>query len=272
MAFIDLFIGGFVLPMRFISSYGTSLTPKLCAALTIGESCAMAAVIYAVLMMISTRLYDLKQSKPDVRRRVLLGMLLVSWIVLFLFYGIPFMTNYDSYLLPITSSVSNLTSYCSTYATSIYHPTWMAYTEIASVYCGPLLIICLGLFFLLRQLCQPRPRRMEVGERKIYTEQRKMTWHVFLLGVTFLCLWVPWISIRILLIFSNTRTVQRSLQITYYILLLKSVLFPILYASTNTAFRGSFAIYRHQRITLNNQVWTVNEQLGHSVHRQRRGY
>ncbi|CAF4915508.1 unnamed protein product, partial [Rotaria sp. Silwood1] len=61
MAFIDLFIGGFVLPMRFISAYGNPLTQKLCVALRIGESCALAAVIYAILFMIYTRLYSLKQ-------------------------------------------------------------------------------------------------------------------------------------------------------------------------------------------------------------------
>ena len=134
MAFIDLFIGGFVLPMRFISAYGSPLTPKLCAALGIGESCALAAVIYAILFMIYTRLYSLKQPPPNVHRRYLILVLLTSWVILFLFYGIPFMTNYSSYLITITSSTSNITSYCTTYTTSIYHPPWMAYTEIGVIY------------------------------------------------------------------------------------------------------------------------------------------
>src|SRR5271163_1690660 len=62
MALIDLFIGSFILPMRFVSAYGSPLTSKLCAALTIGESCALASVIYAILFMVYTRLYDLKKT------------------------------------------------------------------------------------------------------------------------------------------------------------------------------------------------------------------
>jgi hypothetical protein len=271
MAFIDLFIGGFVLPMRFISAYGSPLTPKLCAALGIGESCAMAAVIYAIFFMIYTRLYSLKQPPPVIHRRYLLLLLLTSWAVLFLFYGIPFMTNYSSYLLTITSTTSNTTSYCTTYTTSIYHPPWMAYTEIGIIYSLPLIFIFIGLIYLIHNLCQRRPRRLELAERKMYIQQQQMTWHVFLLGITFICLWLPWISIRILIIFYNTNEIQNALQITYYILILKSVFFPVLYASTNTAFRGSFAIYRHQRIVMNNRVWTTADAYAHVVQR-RRGY
>jgi hypothetical protein len=86
-----------------------------------------------------------------------------------------------------------------------------------------------------------------------------MTRHVVILGITFLFLWLPWIIIRILIVFHNTTEIQRALQITYYILILKSALFPILYASTNSSFRASFAIYRHKRVTTNNRVWTVNK-------------
>jgi hypothetical protein len=272
MAFIDLFIGGFVLPMRFISAYGSPLTPKLCAALGIGESCAIAAVIYAILFMIYTRIYSLKQVLIDIHRRYLILLLLLSsWIILFLFYGIPFMTNYSSYLVTITSTTSNSTSYCTTYTSSIYHPPWMAYTEIGMIYSLPLIFIFMGTIYLLYNLCQRRPRRLELGERKIYREQRQMTWHVFILSITFIFLWLPWISIRILIIFDNIPSIQRALQITYYILILKCVFFPILYASTNASFRGSFAIYRHQRITMNNRIWTVNNNFGHELQR-RRGY
>jgi hypothetical protein len=105
----------------------------------------------------------------------------------------------------------------------------------------------------------------------MFIEQRQMTWHVFLLGITFICLWVPWISVRIIIIFYNTNQIQRVLQITYYILVLKSVFFPLLYASTNAAFRGSFAIYRHQRVTMNNRVWTINDAYVDALQR-RRGY
>jgi len=272
MAFIDLFIGGFVLPMRFISAYGSPLTPKLCAALGVGESCAMAAVIYAILFMIYTRIYSLKDILVDIHRRYLiLLLLLLSWIILFLFYGIPFMTNYSSYLVTITSTISNSTSYCTTYTSSIYHPPWMAYTEIAMIYSLPLIFIFMGTIYLLYNLCQRRPRRLELGERKLYLEERQMTRHVFILSITFIFLWLPWISIRILLIFNNIPSIQRALQITYYILILKSVLFPILYASTNASFRGSFAIYRHRRIVMNTRVWTVHHNLGYSLQRHR-GY
>jgi hypothetical protein len=174
MAFIDLFIGGFVLPMRFISAYGSSLTPKLCAALAIGESCAMAAVIYAFVFMIYTRLYSLKQGSVDIRRRFLLLLLLCSWIILFLFYGIPFITNYTSYLLTTTSTASNITSYCTTYTTSIYHPPWMSYTEIGFIYAFPLIFIFIGLIYLISYLCKPRPRRLEIAERKMYLEERQI--------------------------------------------------------------------------------------------------
>jgi hypothetical protein len=271
MAFIDLFIGGFVLPMRFISAYGSPLTPKLCAALAIGESCAIAAVIYAIVFMIYTRLYNLKQPTRNIHRGFVLLLLLSSWIIFFLFYGIPFMTNYSSYLLTITSTTSNTTSYCTTYTTSIYHPLWMAYIEIGIIYSLPMLCIFVGLIYLLHNLCQPRPRKLEFAKRKIYIKQRQITWHVFLLGITFVCLWLSWIIIRIVIIFDNTYHIQRTLQITYYILIFKSLLFPIIYAATNASFRGTFAIYRHKRITINNVVWLKNQQVGYSTQRPR-GY
>lgn len=260
MAFLDLFIGGFVLPMRFVSAYGNPLTSRLCAALSIGESCVMASIIYAITFMIYTRLFDLKQISRNIYRRYLIILLIISWIIFFLFYGIPFMTNYSSYLLTITSSDSNITSYCTTYTTSIYHPLWMSYIEIVIIYSIPLLSILIGLIFLLNHLCQARPKRLDIIQRKKYLEQKQLTWHVVILSITFSILWLPWIIIRIIIIFYNTYNIQRSLQITYYILILKSVLFPILYASTNSSFRGSFAIYKHKRITMNNRVWTINER------------
>ncbi|CAF1091218.1 unnamed protein product [Adineta steineri] len=259
MAFIDLFIGSFVLPMRFISAYGDSLTSKLCTALTIGESCALASVIYTITYMVYTRLYDLNQRFTRIQRRYLILLILTTWIAIFLFYGIPLMINSSSYLLIITSSSSNITSYCTTYTTSIYHPLWMVYTEIGLIYSIPLLFNFIGLLFLLHNLCQKRPRGLDAIERKHYVEKKKMTWHVIVLSLTFICLWLPWITIRILIIFDNTKQIQRALQIAYYVLILKSVLFPILYAATNSSFRGSFAIYKHKRITINNRVWTVNE-------------
>jgi len=258
MAFIDLFIGSFVLPMRFVSAYGSSLTSKLCAALTIGESCALASVIYSILFMVYTRLYDLKKSSIVIRRRYLLIILLTSWIILFLFYGIPFMTKYSSYLITLTSSTSN-TTYCTTYTTSIYHPPWMAYTEIGIIYSIPFLLIFIGLHFLLRHLWQSRPRRLDLIQRRYFSEQKQMTRHVVILSLTFIFLWLPWIIIRIIITFQNTIQIQQALQITYYILILKCVIFPMLYASTNASFRGSFAIYRHKRITTNTHVWTTNE-------------
>ncbi|UJR30135.1 hypothetical protein I4U23_017676 [Adineta vaga] len=271
MAFIDLFIGGFVLPMRFISAYGSSLTAKLCAALAVGESCAMAAVIYAIIFMIYTRLYNLKKPTTYIHRRFLITLLLLSWIILFLFYGIPFMTNYTSYLLIVTSTTSNLTTYCTTYTTSVFRPLWMSYTEIGVIYGLPLLFILIGLIFLTRHLCQRRPRKLEVNERKIYNNERKMTWHVFLIGATFLCLWFPWITLRIITIFYNTHEIQRALQFAYYVLILKCVIFPLLYASTNASFRGSFAIYRHRRIVMNNRVWALQGPRRDSTQRHR-GY
>ena len=270
MAFIDLFIGGFVLPMRFLSAYVNPLTSRLCAALTIGESCALAAMIYAILFMIYTRLYSFKIVK-QIHRQYLILILLSSWLIFFCFYSIPFMVNYSTYLVTIPTTGSNVTSYCTTYTSSISHPPWMSYTEIAVIYSIPMMLIFLGSIFLLKNLCQKRLIRMEINERKLYRQERQMTWHVFALSITFLVLWLPWISIRILIIFHNIPSIQRLLQITYYILILKSVLFPLLYASTNSAFRGSFAIYRHQRITMNNRVWAVNAQTIYSLQHVR-GY
>lgn len=271
MALIDLFFGGFVLPMRYLSTYGNPLTQKLCAALAIGESCSMAATIYAILFMVYVRLYDLKEPKPEIHRRYLILLLFSSWVALFLFYGVPFMINYSSYLLPMTSVKLNTTRYCATYTTSVYRPPWMAYSEIGAIYSFPVLMIIIGVICLIQKLCRAKPRRVELTERKMYLEQRQMTWHVFLIALVFLGLWLPWISIRITIISFNILTLRRVLQITYYVLVLKSLVFPILYASTNSAFRGSFAIYRHQRITLNNRVWSVNDHFGPSV-QHRRGY
>jgi hypothetical protein len=259
MAFIDLFIGGFVLPMRFLSAYVNPLTSRLCVALSVGESCAIASVIYSILLMVYTRLYSIKQTSINIQRRYLIIILLASWIIFFLFYGIPFIINDSSFLLTMTTS--NMTSYCTTYTTSIYHPLWMSYTEIGMIYSVPFLLILIGLCFLMPHLCQPRPRKLDFIQRKSYLEQKQMTRHVVILSLTFLLLWLPWIIIRVVFIFQNTKQIQRALQISYYILILKSVFFPLLYASTNSSFRGSFAIYRHKRITTNNRLWTVHGHL-----------
>ncbi|CAF1003164.1 unnamed protein product [Adineta ricciae] len=258
MAFVDLFIGSFVLPMRFISAYDKPLTSRLCAALTIGESCSIACIIYNILFMIFVRLYNLKKAFQPIRRRYIIILLLTIWLSLFVFYGIPFMINSSSYLLTVTSSTTNQTSFCTTYATSIHHPLWMSYAEIGLIFSFPLLCIFLGNTFLIRHLCQRRPRRLDSIDRREYLVAKKMTWHVLSLSLAFLCLCLPWISIRILIIFVNTKTIQRTLQITYYFLIVKCVVFPILYAATNASFRGSFAMYRHKRITTNNRVWTVH--------------
>lgn len=85
-----------------------------------------------------------------------------------------------------------------------------------------------------------------------------MTRHVVILGITFYLLGLPWIILRIIFVFKTNDQIQHGLHVTYYILIFKSVIFPILYASTNASFRGSFAIYRHQRITMNNRVWVTN--------------
>ncbi|CAF3489142.1 unnamed protein product [Rotaria socialis] len=261
MAFIDLFIGGFVLPMRFQSTYGSPLTSKLCAASSIGESCALASVIYAIGFMIYTRLYYLKNASTSFHRRYPLMLLLVSWVASFIFYGIPFMTNNSIDHLKVVSSTTNAAFYCTTYAIFIHHPNWMAYTEIGIMYSLPFLCILIGLLFLIRHLCQSKPIELDKMQRKEYYQQKQMTWHVVILTITFICLWLPWATTRILIIFYKTNEIQHTLQITYYILILKSAVFPVLYASTNASFRGSFAIYRHKRITFNNRVWTVNESL-----------
>ncbi|CAF3695284.1 unnamed protein product [Rotaria socialis] len=272
MSFIDIFIGSFVLPLRYLNAYGHPLTPKLCTALRIGESGALAAVVYAIIFMIYARLYNLKRPSVVIHRRYLLILLLSSWIVIFLFYGIPFMIDYSNYSLSITSTNTiNATSYCTTYATSIYHSPWMAYTEIGIIYSMPLILISIGLIYLLHCICQPRPKQLGPTERKIYLKNQKMIWHVFLLGTTFLFLWVPWMSVRILIIFYSTYTIQLVLKITYYILLFKSVLFPIVYASTNASFRGSFAMYKHQRMTFNTRVSVIDYQHEYSL-TNRRGY
>ena len=258
MALIDLFIGGFVLPMRYLSNYGSPLTSKLCAALTIGESCALGLVIYTVTFMIYARLYDLKRPSAHIRQHYPLIFSIVASLALFVFYGIPFMANYTTYLLRVVSTASNATMYCSTYMLSVYRPSWMSYIEIGAIYVVPFLSNSIGLACLVRCLHQPKPGRMNVQERKQYKTQRQTTWHVLLLGSTFLFLWLPWVTIRILVVFHNIRSIQRALQISYYVLMFKSVLFPILYAASNSNFRCSFAIYRHKRITMNNRVWTLN--------------
>lgn len=148
MAFIDLFIGCCVLPMRFVSAYGNPFTSKLCAGLAIGESFALASIIYLISFMMLIRIYDLRKSSNYIKRRYLILIILLLWLILFLFYGIPFLTNYSNYFTNIPSS-SNETSYCITYIKSIYHPPWMAYTEIVIIYSIPLLCICTSLVFLL---------------------------------------------------------------------------------------------------------------------------
>lgn len=258
MAFIDLFIGGFVLPMRFESAYGNPLTLKLCAALSVGESCALASVIYAINFMVYTRLYDLKTKPNYIQRRYLILLLLTSWIIFFFFYGIPFIINYSSYVVKVVSTTTNVTYYCTTYITTVHHPQWMSYIEIGVIYTVPFLSITIGLIFLIHHLCQAKPRNMNKIQRQEYRYQKQVTWHVVILAITFIFLWLPWVIIRILVEFYTTSEIQRVLQITYYILVFKCAIFPILYASTNSSFRGSFAIYRHKRITTNDPVWTIN--------------
>jgi hypothetical protein len=256
MSFIDLFIGSFVLPLRFVNAFVNPLSPKLCTALYIGEVCAMGSVIYAITFMIYTRLYALKSPSSNIHCRYPIILLITSWIILFLFYGIPFMTNYFTL---ITSTGLNVTDYCKTYSSSISHPPWMSYTEIGMIYFCPFLCIAIGLRFLIHHLYQPKPLRLDINQRKCYLERKQLTRHVVILTLTFILLWLPWIIIRIIFIFYNPTQIRNALQITYYILLLKCALFPILYASTNSSFRCSFAIYRHTRITTNNRIWTINE-------------
>ena len=236
--------------MRFVSAYGNPLTSKLCAALSIGESCALASVIYAIAFMVYTRLYDLKKTSIGYSSSLSNNNFIniMDYLLSFLWY-----TIYDKlFKLSCNNNIStsNITSYCTTYTTSIYHPPWMAYTEIGIIYSFPFLSIFIGLSFLIHHLCQRRPKGLDLIQRKYYLEQKQMTWHVVILSLTFIFLWLPWIIFRIIIIFHNTKQIQQALQITYYILILKSVIFPILYASTNSSFRGSFAIYRHKRITI----------------------
>ena len=260
MAFIDLFIGSFVLPLRYINAYRSPLTSKLCTTLGIGESCALSAMIYTIVLMIYIRLYNLKRSTFIIHHCYIILLLLSSCLILCLFYGIPFMAYYSTYpLSSIKFSTSNTTTYCTTYPISIYHGTWMSYLEIGIIYIVPIILIWIGLVVLLCHLCQSKPRHLKFIERKIDLERRQMTWHVFLLSFTFVLLCLPWISIRInIIIVHSSLQFRRILQITYYILLLRSALFPIIYASTNPSFRGSFAVYRHQRTTMNNLVWTTD--------------
>ena len=251
---IDLLIGGLVLPLRFLSAYGNPFRWKLCATLIVGEAWAFASVICVLVVMIYTRLYTLKRPEQVICRRYLMLVLIIFWISLFLFYGIPFIIHGEEYLSP----VSNQISYCRPYIRSVVHPLWMAHTEIGIVYWFPFGCMAVGLSFLLHSLCQARPKGLSCLERKQYKEQRQMTWHVFLLGAVFVFLWTPWMTVRTVITFYHTRAMERALQITYYILIFKSILFPLLYAASNASFRGSFAIYRHRRITMNNRVWTTN--------------
>lgn len=267
MTLIDLLIGGFILPVRYINTYGNPLHKNFCVALVIGESCAMAEIIYSILLMIFTRIYDLKSSTQEIRRRTLFFMLILFWLIFFVFYGVPFILQQSNYLIEKHTSASNVTSYCENYNTSINHPLWMMYIEIVFIYSIPTFLICYGNIRLIQNLCEKPPRKMEQGEYKKYLFRRQMTWHVFLLSIAFLVLWLPWVSIRILITFETTRTIRLVLRIFYYVFTFKSVLFPILYASTNSSFRGSFAIYRHYRIKMNNRVWSVHDNFGYSNQR-----
>lgn len=240
--------------MRFLSAYGNPFTWKRCATLIVSEAWTFASVVYVLVLMIFTRLYNLMQPGQTIRRRYLMLVLVISWICLFLFYAIPFIARGEEYLTPISAL------YCGTYVHSVFHPLWMAYTEMGVVYWFPFGCMAVGLSVLLHSLCQSRPKGLNFDERKQYKDRRQMTWHVFLLGTAFLILWVPWMTLRTVINFHQTRKIQHALQITYYILIFKSILFPLLYASSNASFRGSFAIYRHRRITMNNRVWTINEQ------------
>lgn len=256
MAFLDLFIGSFVLPVRFLAAYVNPLTSKLCTALSIGEAWAMASIIYAIVFMVYIRLYNLKQPTKLIYRRYLILLLFISWIAFFLFYGIPFIINSADYLL--ISTTRNHTGYCATYSTSIVHPFWMNCIEFGMIYIVPLSLIFIGLICLIYYSRQAKPKGLDLIQRKSYLERKQMTRHVLILSSTFLLLWLPWIILRIISIWSNTNSIQHALQITYYILIFKCLIFPILYASTNASFRGSFAIYRHKRITMNNRVWAID--------------
>ncbi|CAF1278901.1 unnamed protein product [Didymodactylos carnosus] len=260
MAFIDLFIGSFVLPVRYMSVYsGQSINSRLCAALAIGESCAIAAVLYTIGILNFMRIYEtFSQASLSVKRLLITAIILLTWIIFFLFYGIPYMTNYSSYLQTITSN--NITEFCVHYTVGTYHPKWMEITEMIVVYVIPMLLILTSTGYLTRLLCIPRPKfqKTEKTERKKYQESVQTTWHVYILSLTLLCLWLPWIILRIMSFFYINQ-IQQALQITYYILIFKCVLFPLMYAGTNPSFRGSFALYRHKRVVMNNRVWVMNE-------------
>ena len=206
--------------------------------------------------MVYTRLFNLHWPNKRIPRHYLILLLIASWLIFVLFYVIPLLNTSSEDLRMRTTG--NVTSYCSTYATSIAHPLWMNYVELIMIYLIPLSLILLGLIFLGKSFCQVKPKGLDLIQRKSYLERKKMTRHVLILSSTFLLLWLPWIILRIIFIWSNTKSIQHALQITYYILIVKCFIFPILYASTNASFRGSFAIYRHKRITMNNRVWTIN--------------
>ncbi|CAF1196945.1 unnamed protein product [Didymodactylos carnosus] len=255
MSFIDLFIGSFVLPMRFMSAYsGQSMTSHLCIALVIGENCAMAAVLYAIGLLNCVRIYEIfgRTSSTITKRSLIVIIILLSWIIFFLFYGIPYMTNYSNYLR--TTSSNNITHYCVSYMTSIYHPKWMEIIEVIVIFGIPILLTLTSIAYLTRLLCKPRPKfqKTEKIEKKKYQEYVQITWHVYILSFTFLSLWLPWIILKITLFFIYTYPIQQALQITYYILIFKCVLFPLIYAATNPSFRGTFAIYKHRRVLMSN--------------------
>ncbi|CAF2071670.1 unnamed protein product [Rotaria magnacalcarata] len=148
-------IGGFVLPMRFQSTYGSLLTSKLCAVLAIG-------------FMIYTRLYYLKNASTSFHRRYLIILLLVSWVASFIFYGIPFMTNNSIDHFKVVSPITNSVFYCTKYTISIHLSNSMVYTEIGIMYSLPFLCIFIGLLFLIRHLCQSKPIRLDKIQRKEY--------------------------------------------------------------------------------------------------------
>jgi Kef-type K+ transport system membrane component KefB len=98
---IDLCIDSLLLTLHVLSAGGNPLTWKFCVTLIISEAWAFASVIYLLVPMIWTRLYNLKWAEQMVRRRYLMLVLIIAWICLFHFYGIPFLSRRDEYLSPI---------------------------------------------------------------------------------------------------------------------------------------------------------------------------
>lgn len=248
LALIDFLIGILVLPLRFYRNDKKSISSTLCLILKIADSWAFSASVYTVLLMTLLYVCTWKSTLKNIRCLYIILLIATLWIHLLLLYTIPILAESQNLLKTAQSTQNDGTVYCATFLDSISRPSLMFYFEVGLLYTIPCLFISFELIYLMELIFKQKNRQNQINTRQPYRQHRSMHKHVFFIGLVFILFWLPWATLRTLHGFNLMNQNRSGVKIAYYIFMLKSIISPIVYASTNSSFRFSFAVYRHKRV------------------------